>query len=264
YHDDARRFESKAQEILRAFNEKFFDREKCQYDNGSQTSYVLPLSFGMVPESYEQKVFNHLVDKIMNETDGHIGTGLIGGQWLMRVLSDNGRPDVAYTIASQKTYPSWGYMIEKGATTIWELWNGDTADPAMNSGNHVMLVGDLYIWMVEYLAGIQADPNQPAFKHIIMRPHPLGDLTSCRASYDSIHGEIVSDWKIDNGRFVWKIKIPANTAAAVYIPVQDDAQPTESGKSLADAPGVAFLKIDDGRAVCNIESGSYLFESKGW
>ncbi|MBN2329314.1 MAG: family 78 glycoside hydrolase catalytic domain [Candidatus Omnitrophica bacterium] len=262
--DDARRFESKAQQIRQAFNEKFFDEEKCQYDNGSQTSYVLPLSFGMVPEPYKQKVFNHLIDKIVNETDEHIGTGLIGGQWLMRVLSDNGRADVAYTIASQKTYPSWGYMIEKGATTVWELWNGDTADPAMNSGNHVMLVGDLNIWMTEYLAGIQADPNEPAFKHIIMRPHPVGDLTSCQAHYDSMHGDIVSDWKIEDGRFVWKIEIPANTTATVFIPAKEDAQPTESGKSITDAPGVAFLKTDNGRAVCRIESGRYQFASQGW
>ncbi len=91
----------------------------------------------------------------------------------MRALSDNGRPDVAYTIATQKTYPGWGYMVEKGATTIWELWNGDTADPAMNSGNHVMLVGDLGIWLYEYLAGIRPDPEQPGFKHILIRPFPV-------------------------------------------------------------------------------------------
>ena len=98
----------------------------------------------------------------------------------MRVLTANGRPDLAYTIATQKTYPSWGYMVEKGATTIWELWNGDTADPAMNSGNHVMLVGDLGIWLYENLAGIKPDPEQPGFKHIIMRPEPVGDLRSSR------------------------------------------------------------------------------------
>ena len=97
----------------------------------------------------------------------------------MRVLTDGGRADLAYTIATQKTYPSWGYMVEKGATTIWELWNGDTADPAMNSGNHVMLVGDLVIWLYENLAGIKPDPEQPGFKHIIMKPEPVGDLTVC-------------------------------------------------------------------------------------
>ena len=138
-----------------------------QYDNGAQTSSVLPLAFGLVPDDHVKPVFEKLVNKIMVETDGHIGTGLIGGQWLNRVLSDNGRPDVAYTLASQKTYPSWGYMIEQGATTIWELWNGDTADPAMNSRNHVMLVGDLGIWFYEYVAGIRPDPEHPGFERFI-------------------------------------------------------------------------------------------------
>ena len=125
------------------------------------------------PTEQRERSLQHLVNKITDESQGHVGTGLIGGQWLMRVLSDNGRTDLAYTIATQKTYPSWGYMVEKGATTIWELWNGDTADPAMNSGNHVMLVGDLGIWLYEYVAGIKPDPEQPGFKHIIMRPEPV-------------------------------------------------------------------------------------------
>lgn len=260
--EDAQKFQSQADEIKKAFNEKFFDKEKCQYDNGSQTSYVLPLAFGMVPGEFKAKVFENLVTKILNETNGHIGTGLIGGQWLMRVLSDNGRPDVAYTIASQKTYPSWGYMIDKGATTIWELWNGDTADPAMNSGNHIMLVGDLNIWMNEYLAGIQADSENPAFKHIIMRPVPVGDLTACRASYKSLHGTIVSDWKIEGGQFIWTVQVPVNTMATVFVPTKDEVSVQESGKPLAEAAGVKLIRMEEGRAVVETQSGQYRFTSK--
>ncbi len=259
--DDAAQFKAKAEEINKAFNEKFFDKEKCQYDNGSQTSFVLPLAFGMVPEEYKQKVFENLVNKILTETKGHIGTGLIGGQWLMRVLSDNGRPDVAYTIATQKDYPSWGYMIAKGATTIWELWNGDTADPAMNSGNHVMLVGDLNIWFHEYLAGIQSDPNNPAFKHIVMRPVPVGDLTACKAVYRSIHGRIVSDWKIEDGKFMWNVEVPANTTATIYIPANDATSVLESGKAASEAEGVKFERMESGRAVFTVLSGKYQFMS---
>ena len=119
----------------------------------------------------------------------------------MRVLTDGGRADLAYTIATQKTYPSWGYMVEKGATTIWELWNGDTADPAMNSGNHVMLVGDLVIWLYENLAGIKPDPEQPGFKHIIMRPEPVGDLKFVKATHRSPYGLIASEWRRDGAEF---------------------------------------------------------------
>ena len=129
----------------------------------------------------------------------------------MRVLTAGGRADLAYTIATQKTYPSWGYMVEKGATTIWELWNGDTADPAMNSGNHVMLVGDLGIWLYENLAGIKSDPEQPGFKHIIMRPEPVGDLQFVKASHRSPYGLIASDWQKKDGVFRWNITVPANT-----------------------------------------------------
>src|SRR5207247_8177688 len=117
-----------------------------QYDNGSQTSCVLPLAFDLVPKSHRRRIFDLLAEKIMRDSQQHIGTGIIGGQWLLRVLSDNGRPDIAYAIATQTNYPTWCYMLEKGATTMWELWNGDTAelwnpeiaDAGMSSGNHAM------------------------------------------------------------------------------------------------------------------------------
>jgi hypothetical protein len=201
--EDARHFTELAEKLKAAFNAKFFHADTGQYDNGSQTSCVLPLAFGLVPEGERERVFNHLVRKITDETQGHIGTGLIGGQWLMRVLTAGGRADLAYTIASQKTYPSWGYMVEQGATTIWELWNGNTADPAMNSGNHVMLVGDLGIWLYENLAGIKPDPEQPGFKHIIMRPEPVGDLQFVKASHRSPYGLIASDWQKQGDVFRW-------------------------------------------------------------
>jgi alpha-L-rhamnosidase len=133
------------------------DQQRGQYDNGTQTSCILPLAFDLVPDDAREMIFDHLVDSIVNESHDHIGAGLIGGQYLMRLLTDNGRPDLAYTIATQKTHLSWGCMLEHGAT-IWELWNGNTADPGMNSHNHVMLVGDLETWLHEELAGIEPDP----------------------------------------------------------------------------------------------------------
>ena len=163
------------------------------------------------------------------------GTGLIGGQYLMRVLSDNGRADLAYTIATQKDYPGWGYMVGQGATTIWELWNGNTADPTMNSGNHVMLVGDLVIWLNEYLAGIAADPEQPGFKHIVMKPHPVGDLTHVKATHRSPYGEIASEWRKDGDKFIWEVEIPANTTATVTLPKGKLGRTTQDGKPIAQS-----------------------------
>jgi alpha-L-rhamnosidase len=206
-------------------------------------------------------VFEHIVDKTMNEFNGHVSTGLVGAQWLMRSLTHNGRPDIAYRLVTNTTYPSWGYMAEHGATTIWELWNGNTADPAMNSGNHVMLLGDLIVWFYEDLAGIKSDSAQAGFKKIIMKPVPVGDLKFVKASYHSVHGMIKSEWKKDADHFSWDISIPANTTAVVYVPARS-AEDVEDGSGRATgAEGVRFLRMEDGRAVFEVGSGNYHFVS---
>lgn len=259
---DAARWGKLAEDFKTAFNEKFLDREKGQYSNGTQTSCVLPLAFGLVPEDMKAKIFAHLVDKIENETHGHIGTGLIGGQYLNRVLSDNGRADLCYTIASQKDYPSWGYMVEQGATTIWELWNGNTADPTMNSGNHVMLIGDLVVWFYEYLAGIA--PGSPGFKTIVMKPMPVNDLTFVKATHNSPYGLIASEWHRDGNKFDWQIEIPANTTATVYVPATHLNDVTE-GKlkwPAIKAKGVNAFRFENGRAIFELGSGNYHFISQ--
>ena len=255
--DDEARYAKWAGEVKAAFNNKFLKRDKGYYDNGSQTSCVLPLAFGLTPDDMRDQVFKQLVNKITNETKGHIGTGLIGGQYLCRVLSDNGRADLVYNMATKKEYPGWGYMIANGATTIWELWNGNTADPTMNSGNHVMLVGDLVIWLNEYLAGISADPAQPGFKHIVMKPHPVGDLKSAKATYRSPYGLIASDWRKDGGKFEWDIEIPANSTATVFVPKMAKQSLTESGDTLGQARGVKLLRGEGDRIVLQLGSGKY-------
>ena len=252
--DDARAFHEQAEKIKVAFNEAFLDRERGQYSNGTQTSCVLPLAFGLVPDEFRARIFNHLVDKIEHETHGHIGTGLVGGQYLCRVLTDNARPDLVYTIASQKDYPSWGYMIESGATTIWELWNGNTADPSMNSGNHVMLIGDFVVWLYEDLAGIKSDAQQPGFKHIIMKPNPVGDLRFVKATHESPYGLVSSEWHRDTGKFDWRIEIPANTTATVYVPA--------TSLSRLAAQGARPSGFENGRAIFQLGSGKYHFINK--
>lgn len=252
--NDAVRWTNLAEAFKTAFNGQFLDRGKGQYSNGTQTSCVLPLAFGLVPDDMRMAIFGHLVDKIEKETHGHIGTGLIGGQYLNRVLSDNGRPDLCWTMATQRTYPSWGYMAENGATTIWELWNGNTADPTMNSGNHVMLIGDLIVWFYEYLAGIAPDDAQPGFKHIIMRPTPVGDLSFVKASHESPYGLITSEWHRDAGTFDWRIAIPPNTTATVAVPaVTLDA---------VTASGLKATRFENSRAVYELGAGAYHFTVK--
>jgi len=257
--EDARRLGELAEAIRVGFQKKFFVPQANSYGNGSQTSQVLPLAFRMVPTTLRPKVLEGLVQNIQTKTQGHVGTGLVGGQWLMGVLSEGGRPDVAYTIATQTTYPSWGYMVSRGATTVWELWNGDTADPAMNSGNHVMLVGDLITWLYEHLAGIRPDPKTPGFQHVLMRPTPVGDLKFVEASYRSIHGTITSSWKIEGGKFLWTITLPPNTTATAFVPTKDYAAVTEGGRPAKQAKGTELVRPEAGRAIIELQSGTYHF-----
>ncbi len=202
-----------------------------------------------------------MIAKILNQNKGHISTGVIGTQWLMRGLTQNGRADVAYKIASNTDYPSWGYMVENGATTIWELWNGNTANPEMNSANHVMLLGDLVIWYYEHLAGIKS--REKAFKVIEMNPEMITGLDEVKASFQSIHGKIVSEWKKDNSSFAWHIVVPANTKALVYLPTNKVASVKEGSNLVTKSTGVHFLKIENGKALFEVESGDYHFNITG-
>ena len=199
-----------------AFNDKYFNRVAGVYANNTVTANILPLWFGMVPKGLEDKVMESIVNKTMNECGGHVSTGVIGIQQLMRCLTEYGHGDLAFKIASNDTYPSWGYMYRNGATTIWELWNGNTADPAMNSGNHVMLLGDLILWEYEYLGGIRA--LAPGYSKIQLKPYPIEGLDFVNCSYNSVSGRIESHWKREGNRFEWDIVIPANTTAEVCLP----------------------------------------------
>jgi len=256
---EAADFELLAEKANVAFQKRFLKPLENIYDNGTQTSSILPLYFQMAPAEHRAGVLASLTRKIEQESHGHVGTGLVGAQWLMRTLSDNGRADVAYEIATQKTYPGWGYMVEKGATTIWELWNGDTADPAMNSGNHVMQIGDLAVWMYEYLGGIRSDPEKPGFRHVIVRPYPAGDLTFVKASHESMYGAIASSWKKAGGTFTLDVTVPPNTTATVWLPAKEGAAITESGRPAGGAAGVKFVRQEGGAAVFEVESGTYSF-----
>jgi len=260
--EDKAAFAQLAENVSTGFNKKFFNSEKQYYGNNTVTSNILPLAFGMVPEADSAAVFKQIEKVIEKDNGSHISTGVIGTSWLMRTLSAFGRNDLALTIATNKTYPSWGYMIENGATTIWELWNGNTANPRMNSQNHVMLLGDLLVWYYENLAGIKTAAEAPGFKRIIMKPDFQEKLTYVNASYMSNHGLIKSSWKKNGNDLTWNIGIPANTEAEIYIPATSEKSVTENGKFASKVKGVKFLRLENGRAVFHIGSGSYVFSVK--
>jgi len=220
--DDVAMWQSEAEMSTQAFNAAYLDPEQGIYANNTVTANIMPLAFGMVPAEVKDKVFANIVSKTEHDCGGHVSTGVIGIQHLMRTLTDYGRADLALRLASDTTYPSWGYMATHGATTIWELWNGDTGDPAMNSANHVMLLGDLLIWEYEYLAGIRA--LEPGYSKIQLCPHPIEGLNHVDCSYQSVSGLIKSSWYRDGNRFEWDILIPANTSAEVWLPTAKGCQ----------------------------------------
>lgn len=254
---DAAQFSALAIFAKNAFNQKFLDKKTSRYDNNTVTANLLPLYFGMVPNGDEKAVFNNIVNKITGDAHNHISTGVIGTQWLMRGLTDFGRPDIAYHIAGNDDYPSWGYMVKRGATSIWELWNGDTAAPAMNSRNHVMLLGDLIAWFYQDLAGIKA--NKPGFKTLIMEPTIVKGLDNVTASYQTPYGLVKSSWNKQNGKFNWLVTVPPNATAVVYLPTANVGEITESGEGLS-ANKIKYIGKENGRVKVQIGSGDYNFE----
>ncbi len=190
------------------------------YGNNTVTANLLPLVFGMVDDPYvRSQVEGNITSAIITRNNGFIPCGIIGVAWLMHGLVEMGRGDIAWLLATAKEYPSWGYMAERGATTIWELWNGDTADPAMNSGNHVMLLGDLVSWLFQDVAGIRPDAAAPAFKRVVMAPDfSTEEMDDIDASYNSVYGRIASSWRKVDGNLEWHVEIPANTTAELHMP----------------------------------------------
>lgn len=253
--DDIAAYKDLAAKMKEAYNNKFFNPETAQYGNNTVTANLLSLRLGLVPKGYEKKVFDNIIKKTEEDFGGHVSTGVLGIQHLMRGLTEYGHVDMAWKIATNETYPSWGYMVKKGATTIWELWNGDTADPAMNSANHVMLLGDLIIWYYEDLAGIKCDPASVAYKKLIMAPVFPEGLDAVSASYESVYGEIKSAWTKKDGVFTWDITIPGNTSALVRIP-------KEFGIQHVNQPGIKKVSDTAGYTEIEIGSGTYNFSNK--
>jgi alpha-L-rhamnosidase len=259
---DIKEYELLADNMKKAFQNKFYNPLQNGYSNNTITANLLPLYFGICPDSLKEKVFVNIYHKIHVESKDHISTGLIGTQYLMRGLTEYNNTNLAFTLASNTTYPSYGYMVANGATTIWELWNGNTADPGMNSQNHVMMLGDLLVWYYENLAGIRTDKTSVGFKKIIMKPSLPDNLQFVNASYKSIHGSINSNWKKSDNSFEWVISIPANTSATVYIPARSLSDVMESGKDISTAEGVQSVKFENGVAIAQVGSGEYKFVSK--
>ncbi len=246
---DARKYTALAADIKTAFNQKFFHPNTALYDNGSQTALSCALYQGLIEPANQARVLANLVAAV-EKTHRHIDTGILGAKYLLNTLLDNGRADLAYAIVAQTDQPGWGWWLGQGATTLWEQWSG------ADSRNHIMF-GDVSAWFYKALAGIQPDPQSPAFKHFYVEPQVVGDLTSARGQYDSIRGRILSDWQVTGGQFQLRLAVPANSTATVSLPIARGV--LEDGKPAEQSRGVTFLRSERDRSLFEVGSGQFLF-----
>ena len=265
--------------IKSAFNAKYVHADGSLAVD-TETAYALALYMNLIPTDLRVKAGKFLAEKLRGgETADNSGmtTGFLGTRPLLPVLTSVGENDLAVKHFQSRKFPSWGYEVDQGATTIWEHWDSytkahgfggmdGTQNASMNSFAHYSF-GAVCEWMINDLAGIQSDG--PGYDRVIIHPHPQ---TTCSnpdhppinwvtAHYDSIHGRITSNWRLKNGRFEFETTIPANTTATVYVPAIRVEQVTEGGKLLAKARGVKFLRMDSNCAILAVESGTYRFIS---
>jgi alpha-L-rhamnosidase len=258
--EDARYYSALADRVKQAFQREFVTANARVGEN-TQTAYALALQFELLPESMRLEAVRRLAADIA--AHGHLTTGFVGASYLCHVLSRYGQLDVAYRLLNREAYPSWLYPVTKGATTIWERWDGlkpdgTFQDPGMNSFNHYAYgaIGD---WMYRVVAGLDTAPDGPGYKHVLIQPRPGGGLTSARASLETMYGRAESAWRLSGGRFELRAQVPPNTRATITIPRAALERVTESGKPLKEAPGLTNPRQQGEDVVVEAGSGDYRF-----
>jgi alpha-L-rhamnosidase len=256
---EAEVFEQMFQTIRASFYRAYVS-EDGHIKGDTQAGYVLALAFDLVQGEQAKLAANYLVEDI-EKRGWHLSTGFIGTKHLMLVLSKIGRPDVAYRLLHNDTFPSWGFSIKQGATSIWERWDGWTPekgfqDAGMNSFAHYSF-GAVYQWMVENIGGIRS--AAPAYKELLIAPQLDDKLTSAAVAYRSIRGLIATDWQKKDGKLLFNVTIPANTTAQVILPANSVAAVTEGGHPLAQAADVQNLRLEGSNVVFSVCSGHYAF-----
>ncbi|MFV2173268.1 family 78 glycoside hydrolase catalytic domain [Actinomadura sp. LOL_016] len=250
--DDAERYDDLAGRVRAAFADAYVTEGGARIKGDTQTAYALALSFGVLPEDAREPAADRLVE-LIEARDWHLSTGFLGTPELLPVLTDTGHTDVAYRLLHQKSYPSWGYQIGKGATTMWEHWDsikpgGGFEDPAMNSFNHYAY-GAVGEWMYANITGIAA--AEPGYRKITIRPRPGGEVDRADGRYDSVYGPIETKWSVRHDRFDLSVSIPVNTTAEVWVPARSASDVRQRGAT--------FLRMQDGAAVFAVGSGSHRF-----
>ena len=258
--DEAKTYRALFDRIRGAFQREYVTATGRLTSN-TQTAYVLALDFGLLPDSLRADGARRLADDVRRM--GHLTTGFLGTPALTRMLSDNGYVDVAYALLLREKYPSWLYEVKQGATTIWERWDGQRPDStfqeaSMNSLNHYAY-GAVGNWMYRVVAGLNDDPTEPGYKHIVVRPQPGGGFTYATAALVTPYGEAASGWKLDGDRLRVTVRVPANTRATVHLPGAQLEQVREGSSALSSTLGVTRAVQSGDTVVVELGSGIYEF-----
>jgi alpha-L-rhamnosidase len=259
-NNDAERYAAILPKIKKAFQREFIT-ETGRITSNSQTAYTLALSFGLYDETLHANGAQRLANDVKHF--GHLTTGFLGTPLICKALSENGYADLAYLLLFNKRYPSWLYPITQGATTIWERWDcikpdGSFQTVGMNSFNHYAF-GAIGHWLYTRVAGLQCDPDQPGYKHIIIKPLLTDQLDYAEAKHQSLYGEVLSRWERKDNKMVITIEVPVNASATVFLN-EPAGSITESGIPLPSQSSVSILKSDSEETIVAIGSGSYCFE----
>ncbi|MCF8226729.1 MAG: glycoside hydrolase family 78 protein [Bacteroidales bacterium] len=267
YEDDHKEYSDLAEEIRQAFQKRYFNAKRSIYEGETQTAMLLPVNFGLTPADKLAPVVDNLKDDVA-ERGNHPTTGFLGTKYLLPTLSDFGYHDIAWKTAISTEYPSWGYMVVNGATSMWELWNSDTEPPdRMNSRNHFAL-GSLGEWFYSHLAGIRIDEDNPGFSHSIIAPRPVKGLDWAEGKIETPYGTLKSKWQKQADRFVLDLTIPPNTTSTVKIPlsrqneyvlIENNVIFIKNMEVVNEIEGLRVLEMNQESVVLEALSGNYHF-----
>jgi alpha-L-rhamnosidase len=241
---DASAYDARAAAVSKAIHQRFFNTGDFSYTNGDSVQQAFPLFTRIVPPELRAGVMAKLENTIRVQNKGHLDTGMHGTYFLIKYLLEADRNDLVYEMANQRDYPGWGYMLANGATTAWEGWTGQ-------SHIHDTLIS-IGAWFTQGVAGIRSDGKSPGFEHFVIKPAVVGDLTFARAKYRSIHGDIVSDWRIDNGTYRLSVTVPPGTTATVFVPGEGPVR-TQARRSPSTGGG--------GDRAFEVAAGTHSFET---
>jgi alpha-L-rhamnosidase len=258
--DDAKTYAQLSENIKKAFQHEFVT-PAGRLVSHTQTAYSMALAFDLLPEDLISKAAAYLAADV--KKFGHLTTGFVGTPLLCKTLSAHGYDDLAFMLLNRKEYPSWLYPVTQGATTIWERWDGQKPDGTfqdvgMNSFNHYAY-GAIGEWLYRHVAGLDIDPKNPGYKHILLAPHPGGGLTSAGVDFISMYGKVESAWKVEGNDLVYNVTVPANTTATVTLPAANADQVLVNAQPL-QASMKENMKHSDKGISLHVGSGSYTFK----